>query len=131
VRFDRLAIRHAITGAGTVMAFALLWLPCGPAHAQTKLTARYALSLADIAIGEGDWAVEITKDRYTAQSSGRFLGIWRVMLGSDISAVTHGTANQGHLVPTSYGANFASDDDIEDGDIATPKRDRNDEDQSA
>ena len=114
MRFDRLAIRHAITGAGTVMAFALLWLPCGPAHAQTKLTARYALSLADIAIGEGDWAVEITKDRYTAQSSGRFLGIWRVMLGSDISAVTHGTANQGHLVPTSYGANFAWDDDIED-----------------
>src|SRR6266481_5349303 len=96
------------------MAFALLWLACGPAHAQTKLTARYALSLADIAIGEGDWAVEITKDRYTAQSSGRFLGIWRVLLGSDISAVTHGTANQGHLVPTSYGANFASDDDIED-----------------
>ena len=96
------------------MAFALLWLPCGPAHAQTKLTARYALSLAGIAIGEGDWAVEITKDRYTAQSSGRFLGIWRVLLGSDISAVTHGTANQGHLVPTSYGANFASDDDIED-----------------
>src|SRR5262249_58489516 len=69
VRFDRLAIGHAITGAETVMAFALLWLPCGPAHAQTKLTARYALSLADIAIGEGDWAVEITKDRYTAQSS--------------------------------------------------------------
>src|SRR5258707_12418417 len=96
------------------MAFALLWLPCGPAHAQTKLTARYALSLADIAIGEGDWAFEITKDRYTAQSSGRFLGIWRVLLGRDISAVTHGTANQGHLVPTSYGANFASDDDIED-----------------
>ena len=92
MRFDRLAIRHAITGAGTVMAFALLWLPCGPAHAQTKLTARYALSLAGIAIGEGDWAVEITKDHYTAQSSGRFLGIWRVMLGSDISAVTHGTS---------------------------------------
>src|SRR6266446_5106719 len=96
------------------MAFALLWLACGPAHAQTKLTARYALSLAGIAIGEGDWAVEITKDRYTAQSSGRFLGIWRVILGSDISAVTHGAANQGQLVPTSYGANFAWDDDIED-----------------
>src|SRR5258707_2432294 len=93
------------------MAFALLWLPCGPAHAQTKLTARYALSLAGIAIGEGDWAVEITKDRYTAQSSGRFLGIWRVLLGSDISAVTHGTANQGPPVPPSSAPNLSADND--------------------
>jgi hypothetical protein len=100
--------------AGTTVAFALLWLTCGPAYAQAKLTARYALSVADISIGEGDWAVDIGKDRYTAQSSGRFFGLWRVLLGSDISAVTHGAATQGRLVPTSYVANFSSDDDIDD-----------------
>src|SRR5260370_27074802 len=93
VRFDRLAIRHAITGAGTVIAFALLWLPCGPAHAQTKLTAGYAVSLVGIAIDEGDWAAEMTIDLYTAHSSSRFLRICHVIVASDDSAVTHAAAN--------------------------------------
>jgi Protein of unknown function (DUF3108) len=112
--FRRLAVGCTATGAATAAALALLWLSCASAHAQTKLTARYALSLADIGIGEGDWAVEIGKDRYTTQSSGRFFGVWRVMLGSDIAATARGTTAQGHLAPTSYEANFSWDDDVED-----------------
>jgi hypothetical protein len=100
--------------AAIVTAAALFWLPCGLAHAQSTLTAHYKLSLAGIGIGQGDWSVEIDKDRYSAKSSGQFIGIWRVLLGPDISAATHGTASQGHLAPTSYVANFSSDDDIED-----------------
>jgi hypothetical protein len=100
--------------ARIAVAFALVGLPCGPAHAQPTLTARYTLTLADIAIGEGDWSVEIDKDGYAARSNGRFLGMWRVLLGSDLAAATRGTASQGRLVPTSYIANFAWDDDIED-----------------
>jgi hypothetical protein len=84
------------------------------AHAQSTLTAHYKLSLAGIGIGQGDWSVEIDKDRYSAKSSGKFIGIWRVLLGPDISAATHGTASQGRLMPTSYVANFSSDDDIDD-----------------
>jgi hypothetical protein len=111
--FRRLAIGYAITGFA-VPALAFLWLSCATAHAQAKLTARFVLSLADIGIGEGDWGVEIGKDRYTAQSSGRFFGVWRVMLGSDIAAAARGVSGQGHLAPTSYEANFSWDDDVED-----------------
>jgi hypothetical protein len=100
--------------AAIVAAAALIWLPCGLAHAQSTLTAHYKLSLAGIGIGQGDWSVEIDKERYTAKSSGQFIGIWRVLLGPDISAATHGSASQGHLTPTSYVANFSSDDDIDD-----------------
>lgn len=100
--------------AAIVAAAALFWLPCGLAHAQSTLTAHYRLSLAGIGIGQGDWIVDIDKDRYTAKSSAQFIGIWRVLLGPDISAATHGTASQGHLMPTSYVANFSSDDDIDD-----------------
>jgi Protein of unknown function (DUF3108) len=100
--------------AAIVAAAALIWLPCGLAHAQSTLTAHYKLSLAGIGIGQGDWSVEIDKDRYSAKSSGKFIGIWRVLLGPDISAATHGTASQGRLMPTSYVANFSSDDDIDD-----------------
>jgi hypothetical protein len=100
--------------AAIVAAAVLFWLPCGLAHAQSTLTAHYKLSLAGIGIGQGDWSVEIGKDRYSAKSSGQFIGIWRVLLGPDISAATHGSASQGHLTPTSYVANFSSDDDIDD-----------------
>jgi hypothetical protein len=103
-----------LSSARIVVAFALVSLPCGPAHAQPTLTAHYTLTLADIAIGEGDWIVEIDKAGYTAKSNGRFLGMWRVLLGSDLAAATRGTASQGRLAPTSYVANFAWDDDIED-----------------
>jgi hypothetical protein len=100
--------------AAIVAALALFCLPCGLAHAQSTLTARYRLSLADIEIGAGDWSVDIDKDRYTATSSGRLFGIWRVLLGPDISATTHGTASQGRLAPTSYLANFSSDGTIDE-----------------
>jgi hypothetical protein len=84
------------------------------AHAQATLTAHYGLSLAGIEIGAGDWSVDIDKDRYTARSSGRLFGMWRALLGPDISATTRGAASQGHLAPTSYVANFSSDDTIDD-----------------
>jgi Protein of unknown function (DUF3108) len=99
--------------AAIVAALALLCLPCGSAHAQS-LTARYRLALAGIEIGAGDWSVDIDKDRYAARSSGQLFGMWRVLLGPDISATTHGTFSQGRLAPASYLANFSSDDTTED-----------------
>jgi hypothetical protein len=102
------------TCAAIIAATALIWLHCGTAHAQSTLTAHYKLSLAGIGIGQADWSVDIDKDQYSAKSSGQFVGIWRVLLGPDISAVTHGAASRGHLMPTSYVANFSSDDDIDD-----------------
>ena len=101
-------------GAAIVAALALFCLPCGPAYAQSTLTAHYRLALAGIEIGAGDWSVDVDKDHYAAKSSGQFFGIWRALLGPDISATTHGTASQGHLAPTSYMANFSSDETIDD-----------------
>jgi len=40
--------------------------------------------------------------------------MWRVLLGPDISAMTHGAFSQGRLAPSSYVANFSSDDTTED-----------------
>jgi hypothetical protein len=102
------------TYAAIVAATALIGLPCGTADAQSTLTAHYKLSVAGIGIGQADWSVDIDKDQYSAKSSAQFVGIWRVLLGPDISAATHGAASQGHLMPTSYMANFSSDDDITD-----------------
>jgi hypothetical protein len=108
--------RHGLGAAcGAIGAIAaLFWPHCGLAQTQSTLTARFALSLAGIEIGHGDWSVDIRKERYTAKSTGQVNGIWRLLLGSDISATTYGTAKQGHLTPSSYVANFSSDDDVDD-----------------
>ncbi len=99
---------------GTIAAITLLSCHCAVAQAQTKLTAHYTLSIAGIAIGEGDWTVEVGKDRYTARSSGRLFGVWRVMLDRDIAATTRGAAAPGRLTPTGYSANFSSDSRVND-----------------
>jgi hypothetical protein len=107
------AMRRSIA-CGIVSVLALLWLDCADARAQSKLTAHYVLSLAAITIGGGDWTVEIGKDRYMAKSDGELLGIWRVILGSTVTATTRGSVGKSGFVPANYGANFAWDDDIED-----------------
>jgi hypothetical protein len=114
LKHDPTSPSYTNTGTGIVAALAMFWLPCAPAFAQPALTARYTLALAGITIGEGDLEVEIDKGAYRAKSSGRFFGLWRAILGGDVSAATYGTATQGHLVPSSYVANFSSDDDIDD-----------------
>src|SRR6516164_9510070 len=56
---------HAAVGVVTALAMSPC---CGSARAQSKLTAHYALSLAGFTIGEGEWGVDIGKDRYAAAS---------------------------------------------------------------
>jgi Protein of unknown function (DUF3108) len=114
VPLNWLAVRTSMAGARTVAAIALLSCYFGMAHAQTKLTARYTLSVAGIPIGEGNWVVDIGRERYTAQSSGRFFGLWRTLFGSEVSAASRGTAYPGRLAPASYLANFSSDHRIND-----------------
>jgi uncharacterized protein DUF3108 len=104
-------LRRAVLGAGVVAAC----VSAGrPAQAQSRLAAHYTLSLAGLGIGEGDWAVDIGKERYSTQSNGRFFGAWRAMFGSEIAASARGVASASHLAPTNYTANFSWDDEVED-----------------
>ncbi len=109
--FARVALRIAIVGVAAPLALLPL---CSAARAQSKLSAHYALSIASIPIGEGEWDVEIGKDRYSAKSNGRFFGAWRLILGSDIAASTRGMLAQARLAPAGYTANFSSDEEVED-----------------
>jgi hypothetical protein len=111
---ERPAMRRTMMARGIISAFATFWLAGEDAHAQSKLTAHYVLSVAAITIGGGDWTVEIGKDRYTAKSDGELLGIWRLILGSTVTAVTRGSVGKSGFMPADYAANFAWDDDIED-----------------
>ena len=108
------ARRSAAGCAAAVLASAWIGLAGGAAHAQSKLTAHYALKLAGVTIGEGDWTVDIDRNAYTARTHGGFYGVWRLLLGDDVAATAHGTAGPNRFTPAGYEANFAWDDAVND-----------------
>jgi hypothetical protein len=89
-------------------AVALAVLP-GAAQAQTKLEARYAVTLAGIPLGAGTWVIDIAADQYTAVASGRTTGL--VKLVSDGSGTTgsKGLLQGANVVPAGYVASMISD----------------------
>lgn len=100
-------------GAVSLAALTAFALPGGPARAETRLTARYAISIAGVGVGEGTWTVTIDKTRYAARADGSFTGIWRVLAGGDVFSATSGIAGRDRLAPTHYEANFALDEAID------------------
>src|ERR1700676_430046 len=107
-------LRAVVIGPGVVAAFTVLCRSCGPARAETRLTAHYAISVAGVAIGEGALTVELDKSRYAARADGAFTGLWRVLVGGDLFSATRGNAGRGRLAPTHYEANFALDEAIDE-----------------
>ena len=49
------------------------------AQAQSKLEARYAVTLAGIPLGTGTWVIDVAPDQYTAVASGRTTGLVKLI----------------------------------------------------
>ena len=92
-------------------AFGAAALAClaGVAQAQTKLEARYTVTLAGIPLGNGTWVIDIAADQYTAVASGRTTGL--VKLVSDGSGTTgsKGTLQGANVISSGYVASVLSD----------------------
>src|SRR5262249_37491389 len=65
------SVRTAILAAALMLAPAI-------ACAETRLDARYAVTLAGVTIGKGAWIVDIGEDQYTAAASGATTGLIRL-----------------------------------------------------
>lgn len=74
----------------------------GPAFAQVRLEARYAVSLAGITLGEGGWSIDIHDDRFAAEASGSTSGLVRYFSSGYGNTVARGAIKNGQLVPASY-----------------------------
>jgi len=79
------------------------------ASAQSKLEARYTVSLAGIPLGNGTWIVDVVPDQYTAVASGRTTGLVRLVSDGSGSSGSRGTIQGASLVPTSYASSTVSD----------------------
>ena len=80
-----------------------------PAHAQSKLEARYTASLSGIPLGNGSWVIDIAPDQYTAVAAGRTTGLVRLVSDGSGSSGSRGVIQGASLVPTSYASSTISD----------------------
>ena len=84
-------------------------LSAGAAQAQSKLEARYSVSLAGIPLGSGTWVVDVTGDQYTAVANGRTTGLVKLIANGSGSAGSRGTFQGASVASSGYMANTVSD----------------------
>jgi hypothetical protein len=79
------------------------------AQAQSKLEARYSVSLAGIPLGAGTWVIDITGDQYTAVANGRTTGLVKLIASGSGSAGSRGAFQGASVASSGYMANTVSD----------------------
>ena len=84
-------------------------LSAGAAQAQSKLEARYSVSLAGIPLGSGTWVVDVTGDQYAAVANGRTTGLVKLIADGSGSAGSRGTFQGASVASSGYMANTVSD----------------------
>ena len=84
------------------------------AQAQSKLEARYSVSLAGIPLGAGTWVVDITGDQYTAVANGRTTGLVKLIANGSGSAGSRGAFQGASVASSGYMANYVSDKKTDD-----------------
>jgi Protein of unknown function (DUF3108) len=95
-------------------ACAALAVSVSTAEAQSRLEARYSVSLAGIPLGAGTWVVDITGDQYTAVANGRTTGLVKLIANGHGSAGSRGAFQGATVASSGYMANSVSDKKTDD-----------------
>lgn len=104
---------------GVAAAFVMMApLTHGTAAAQGRLQAEYVATVAGVAVGHGNWFVEISDRAYTAMASGSTAGVLKIFDGAHGTGSAQGTIADGHPVPTSYVATIIDSRHVDDVRIA-------------
>jgi hypothetical protein len=93
---------------------ALLLAAAVPAKAESKLQARYAISVAGIAIGTLDWSVDVGHAGYSSTASGRASGILGALVSGEGAVSVRGAIKDGRPAPESFTASVIHDNDKSD-----------------
>jgi hypothetical protein len=79
------------------------------AGAQGRLDASYAVTLAGIPIGKGDWTIDITDTHFTTAGTGTTTGLMRVFTGGHGASSGKGTLdNSGQIVTSIFSSSITS-----------------------
>jgi hypothetical protein len=103
-------VRHGRHSGRFFAAVGLLVLTgAGGAQAQSKLEARYTVSLAGIPLGSGSWVIDVAPDQYTAVASGRTTGLVKLIADGSGSTGARGAFVGAKVMATSYVSTTTSD----------------------
>ena len=72
------------------------------AQAQSKLEARYSVTLAGIPLGCGTWVIDIAADQYTAVANGRTSGLVKLISDGSGSGGSRGAIQGASVLSTGY-----------------------------
>ena len=99
-------------GRSAWAALALLTaLLAAAARADSRLDAHYGVSVAGITVGRTDVSVVIGSADYTSTASGRASGLLRTLVTGEGTLGTRGAVVDSRLVPASFSAKTAGDDE--------------------
>ncbi|HEX2652206.1 MAG TPA: DUF3108 domain-containing protein, partial [Xanthobacteraceae bacterium] len=79
--------------------------------AESKLDARYSISMAGITIGKSIWSVEVGDTQYSMTASARTSGVVRAIASGEASGAAQGLLNPEAVIPTAFTARLASEDE--------------------
>ena len=86
---------------------------CTHVLAQTKLNARYSISLLGLTVGQGTWDIEINGDEYSEKAHSRISGMATTLINGEISASTLGTLAKDRALPALFEADVKTDVEID------------------
>jgi hypothetical protein len=93
------------------LVIALAGMTARPAQADSRLEARYKVTVAGIAIGKSEINVVIGGAEYTTSANGRASGVLRILVNGEGSVSTRGAVVDGRLVPASFTSSTTQDDE--------------------
>jgi len=89
-------------GVALLGGFILASMAAGPARAQAKLDAKYAVTLAGVKLGEGSWIIDIGDNQFSVVASGATTGLARMFGSGQGRGSSKGAIKNDQLVPARY-----------------------------
>lgn len=115
----RLAVRSSALCKALLACAGVVFGALPPAaQAQVSLSARYAINMTHVHVGELTWVVYFSDGAYLASANGKASGIFSVLVHGEGSVTTHGVIAGGRLQPMDV-TSVVTDEDGRDDTLMT------------
>ncbi len=106
-----LDVAHLRLAASCAAALAFMIATLGAARADSRLEAHYTVSVAGLNVGRAEMTAVIGSTDYTGAANGRASGLLRTLVTGEGTLSTRGAVVDNRLVPASFSARSAGDDE--------------------
>jgi len=105
----RSAYRYAGLLGGLILATAMADAWLGHVNAQSRLDARYSVTLAGLPVGRGTWTIEIGDDQFSSTADGATAGLMRIFASGRGHSTVRGSISAGQPTSSNYASSIYTD----------------------